>query len=88
MRDQIDSWIVDGNGFEKSWDVSDSSGSIATVQGSRKIAELISSAPEMLEVLTQILNNKQILNSIDVELARKLMRSVAKATGTDMIGDK
>ena len=42
-------WISDGNGLHHSWDVSNCGGSICTVTTNRADADLIATAPELLE---------------------------------------
>lgn len=47
-------WIVDGNGFDPSWNISGSENSICDVRTSRADAQLMSAAPELLEALEWI----------------------------------
>lgn len=49
------SWIVDGNGLSKSWNVSNHEHSICDVTTSRADADLIAAAPELLEALEILL---------------------------------
>lgn len=48
-------WIADGNGFEKSYNISNDKKSICDVKVSRADATLIAAAPEMLQALQEIL---------------------------------
>lgn len=56
MRHTKGPWIADGNGFAPTFDVSSDSGSICTVTTNRADADLIASAPEMLEALETAFN--------------------------------
>lgn len=72
-------WIEDGNGFAKTWDVSNHEGSIATVATNRQDARLIASAPELLETLEAML--EAIVDYED--LARKTDIGLAEAIRED-----
>lgn len=77
------SWIADGNGFERTWDISNSKGSIATVTTTRADADLIAAAPEMLDVI-QDCHDMFVLGAKDHEIERtilKLRSVLAKAKG-------
>ena len=48
-------WIADGNGFEKSYNISNAEKSICDINVSREDAALIAAAPEMLVALETVL---------------------------------
>lgn len=77
-------WLDDGNGFEATWDVSNSERSICTVKTTRQDARLIAAAPELLDAVYFILNEmpepKGMVQHSD-DAYRKLKAAIAKATG-------
>ena len=74
-------WIVDGNGFDKSWDISDERGSIATVRRSGYVAELMAAAPVLMSSAKEILAlQKEMKATSDPDDKRRVIDSYLRAT--------
>lgn len=74
-------WIKDGNGFERSWNISSPERSICNIDDESD-AYLIATAPELLEQLKKVYGLLEMRNAMSIfNLKDQIEQVIAKAEG-------